>query len=330
VDGSERMILADTRWQGKHGIGRYATEVLSRLTVPFARMPDGGSPSSPTDFVRKRISVEGTRPTSVYSPGYNGFLRNVPQTVTVHDLIHLRGANSAKYRPYYDLFLKPSIKRNGHVVTISETSRIEILNWLGTDRVEVVNAGEGASEAFVREGIAHEASRPYFLYVGNLRAHKNVDTLMAAMARVADSDLVVVSSDSAAVEALASAHGIAERVTVFSETSDEQLASLYRGARATVQPSLLEGFGLPALESALCGTPVVFYEGCASVKEICAGHGVAVSSPDDAAEWAAALTSVEVGSTFADGVVTREAYSWGTVAAKVDGVLARFSAGRAG
>ena len=38
---------------------------------------------------------------------------------------------------------------------------------------------------------------------------------------------------------------------------DEELPALYSGARALVFPSLYEGFGLPALESMACGTPVI-------------------------------------------------------------------------
>ena len=321
------MIIADSRWQGPNGIGRYAREVLSRVTVPFAPMPPGGSPSSPIDFLKKKLSVRGVKPAGVYSPGYNGFLRNVPQTITVHDLIYIRGPHSAKYRPYFDLFLKPLIKRNGHLITVSEASKVDIQNWLATDAVEVINAGMGASASFVLEGRVHEAERPYFLYVGNLRPHKNVDTLMRAMRSVPDCDLYVVSSDSVGAKAMAQSHGIAQRVQIYSNTTDHRLATLYRGARATVQPSIIEGFGLPALESALCGTPVIFYKGCASVEEICAGYGLPVESPDDPAQWADMLNSVEIGSTFPSDVANSWSYSWESVAREVDSIIARFHSG---
>jgi glycosyltransferase involved in cell wall biosynthesis len=263
------------------------------------------------------------KPTAVYSPGYNGFLRNVPQTVTVLDLIHLHGSSAAKYKPYYNFFLKPLIKRNGHVMTISETSKADIENWLEDDSVEVINAGMGSTPEFTHDGDRFESERPYYLYVGNLREHKNVDTLMEAMRSIEGADLVVVSSDRAAVHEMAASHGVAGRVKSLSGVDDRELARIFRGARATVQPSTLEGFGLPALESALCGTPVVFYEGCESVREICAGGGISVSSAHKSQEWAEALESVVPGSAFPEGLVTPGQYSWNAVARSVDGVLAR-------
>jgi len=321
VSAEEPLLVADTRRVGQHGIGRYATEVLSRLSVPWVPMNTSGNPSSALDFVRKDVTVDGRNPDLIYSPGYNGFLRPVRQTITLLDLIHLSSYGSVKYRPYYELFVKPLLKRNGHVITISETSKTEIEEWLGDDRVEVINAGMGRSPEFVPDGPAHSAERPYYVYVGNLKPHKNVDSIVKAMRNVADADLVVVFSDSEAVQSLAAEHGVADRVRTLSGVSDLQLAELYRGARATLQPSILEGFGLPAFESALCGTPVIFSEQCQSVREICAGGGIAIAHARDENEWAAAMNSVADGQRFPAGHVLPDNYSWDSVAARISGVL---------
>lgn len=321
MSAEDPLLVVDTRRIGQHGIGRYAAEILPRLSLPWTAMDTSGNPSSALDFVSKDITIAGRKPDLIYSPGYNGFLRRVPQTITVLDLIHISSSGSAKYRPYYDLFLKPLLKRNGHVITISETSKNEIERWLGDDRVNVINAGMGRSPEFVPEGVAHTTDRPYFVYVGNLRPHKNVDTIVKAMRHVKGADLVVISSDSEGVASLAAEHGVGDRVRTESNISDPRLAELYRGARATLQPSLLEGFGLPALESALCGTPVIFSEQCESVKEICAGGGISISGARDASEWSAAMNSVTEGQRFPAGHVIPEDYSWDSVAATISEVL---------
>ena len=318
------MIVVDSRWSGLNGIGRYSREVLSQLSFEWTPIDPSGRPSAPQDFLTKSVRVGGVRPDAIYSPGYNGFLRGVSQTVTVHDLIHLEGPSAAKYRPYYNLFLRPLIKRNRHVITVSETSKRHIERWIDDDSVTVVNAGNASSPDFRPDGTAFESAQPYFLYVGNLRTHKNVETIVRALVSVPDTDLYLVTSDHEAATALGDKHGVAARIRVFSGIDDRQLAELYRGARATLQPSLLEGFGLPALEAALSGSPVVFFDGCESVREICAGGGIAVQTATDEKEWAAAMASVAEGEVFPSGVVRPEAYSWSSVAATVSETVLRF------
>ena len=61
--------------------------------------------------------------------------------------------------------------------------------------------------------------------------------------------------------------------------SDEELAELYRGARALVFPSLYEGFGLPVLEAMASGTPVVTSRGGAT-EEVAGGAAVLVDPLD--------------------------------------------------
>ena len=315
------MIVADSRWSGQNGIGRYSKEVLARLTVPWTPIQQSGRPSSPRDFITKSIKVDGIKPSAVYSPGYNGFLRNVPQTITLHDLIHLQSPAAARYRPYYNLFLKPLIRRNGHVITVSETSKRHIEEWLNDSSVAVVNAGNASSAAFTPIGDSYASDRPYFLYVGNLRAHKNVDTIVAAMKLIDEADLYLVTNDRSEAERLATLHGVTNRVKVFTDVDDESLARMYRGARATLQPSLLEGFGLPALEAALSGSPVIFFEGCESVREICAGGGHSVDVADDAREWAATMNSVGEAERFPSERIDARHYSWDVVARSVSSIL---------
>jgi glycosyltransferase involved in cell wall biosynthesis len=315
------MIIADTRWAGQNGIGRYANEVLSRLTVTWSPIAPSGSPSSPNDFLTKRVSVGGIKPAAIYSPGYNGFLRNVPQTITVHDLIHLEGPSATKYRPYYNLFLKPLIRKQRHVLTVSETSKRNLERWIDDSNVRVINAGNGSSPSFMTSGARFQSLIPYYLYVGNLRAHKNVETVMEALSYLKDGNLHIVTKDRRAAEILAAKHGVSQRVRIFSDLNDDALAEMYRGARATVQPSLIEGFGLPALEAALCGSPVIFYNGCESVREICAGGGRAVGVANDAREWAAQMSAVAEDEKFPDGVVLAEKYSWESVSQAVSTTL---------
>jgi len=290
---AEPEIAIDDRYRGAHGIGRYASEVISRFTVPWVPAVRGGSPSSPRDAFRRLPREVADR--LIYSPGYGAFVRARRQVLTVHDLIHLAGgpAQTAPYRAYYDLIVRPTIRRTGTVLTVSETSRRYIESWLRDDSVEIVNAGIGCSPAFVSEGDHPRPAMPYLMYVGNLRVHKNVDVVLDALPQIEDVELRMLLPQAELDEARERirSRGLEDRVTLMSGLGDEALASQYRGAACTVFPSTLEGFGLPPLESIMCGTPVVYWSGCDAVAETASGFGPPVESAHDPAEWASVITA---------------------------------------
>lgn len=288
-------ILIDARWRGNYGIGRYSTEVIKRIGVPWEPVP-GDNPLSIVSSFRRLHDSKGEKPNLIYTPGFNGFATRIPQLITVHDLIHLTavGPRQVLFRAYYNDFLRPIIRRNRRVLTVSETSREALDSWLHDDRVTIVNTGNGCSSVFKTEGPQYSPGYSYVLYVGNLKPHKNVPVIMEALAAIPDLHLVAVTNDSTMLNALASKFGILERTTQLRGISDEQLAEVYRGALWTVMPSLLEGFGLPALESISCGTPVLFWKGCRSVAEIVGSNGIGASSATDKHEWITIMQSSPV------------------------------------
>ncbi|MEW1835798.1 glycosyltransferase family 1 protein [Microbacterium sp. NPDC079995] len=284
-------LLVDDRYRGAHGIGRYAREVLGRLELPWRGLSLTGTPYAPFDAFR---SLPGLGEADVvYSPGYGALLRAPRQVLTVHDLIQLQTdwPGRAKFFAYYNGPVRRVVRRAGIVLTVSETSAEAIRAWLRDDTVRVVNAGNGCSAVFTPEGASEAASDRYVLFVGNTRAHKNLGVVLRGVAVAPGVRLrtVVPEGEADEVRGLAAAAGISSRVDVLTGVDDERLAELYRGAAATVMPSLLEGFGLPALESVASGTPVIHWGGCRAVAEIVAGRGWSLGDAHDAQEWAVAM-----------------------------------------
>lgn len=314
-------LFVDDRYRGAHGIGRYAREVLPRLGIAWTGLGLDGSPHSPWDAFRALPGLDGDA--VVYSPGYGALVRAPRQVLTVHDLIQLQmpWPGRAKFLAYYGGPVRHAIRKAGVVLTVSETSATAIREWLHDDAVRVVNAGNGCSAAFTPDGPAAAASAPYVLFVGNLRAHKNLDVVLRALVRARDVRLRAVVPEREISDAVAQAVGlgVADRVAWIHDIDDERLAELYRGAAATVMPSTVEGFGLPALESIACGTPVAFWGGCAAVAEIAGDRGWALESSKDAEEWAAVLTVATAGRRRVEPPAG--AHDWGRVAAVVTDVL---------
>ncbi|MDT0156413.1 glycosyltransferase family 1 protein [Microbacterium sp. ARD32] len=285
-------LFVDDRYRGAHGIGRYAGEVLPRLRPAWRPLGLSGTAHAPLDAFRALPGVG--KDALVYSPGYGALVRAPRQVLTVHDLIQLRmpWPARAKFEAYYRGPVRRTVRRAGVVLTVSQTSAREIREWLRDDAVRVVDAGNGCSRAFSLQGPAHAAVDPYVMYVGNLRGHKNLQVVLRALALAPQVRLraVLPAAEIEAATARAVALGVGERVQWLHGVDDERLAALYRGAAATVMPSTIEGFGLPALESVACGVPVIFWRGCEAVAEVVGDRGWALDSATDAEEWAAALT----------------------------------------
>ncbi|WP_162138947.1 glycosyltransferase family 4 protein [Gryllotalpicola ginsengisoli] len=263
----------------------------------------------------------------VYSPGYNAGLSRARQIVTIHDLIHLQhptGSGAAK-RAYYDRVARPAIRRAAVVMTVSETSRDAIVEWLADPAVAVENVGNGCSEVFSPDGPSSPAVRDHFLYVGAIKAHKNFDVLLRALSLRPAYRLAVVSSDSDEAKRRVAEAGLDGRVRVTSRVSDPELASIYRGSIAVLFPSLLEGFGLPAVEAMRCGKRVAYWHGCASLAEIVADEGPAVGDAQSPEEWANAMDRLLDPADVNRLLSCASEYSWPRVAANVRRVLAGVS-----
>ncbi|WP_194420372.1 glycosyltransferase family 4 protein [Microbacterium abyssi] len=310
-------LVVDNRWDGNHGIGRYAREVITRLSLPWTPLSAPGEPGSARDLLTPRTSP---RDATIYSPGYNAGLAGARQIVTVHDLIHLTEAR-AKYDIYYRYVLRPAVTRARLVLTVSETSKRAVTEWLDDGRIQVVNAGNGASPAFTPGAPAGVPDYPYALYVGNLKPHKNAGVLLAALALTPELRLVAVTPNPDDFMRAAASARVPDRVVALHGLNDDQLCNLYRGALATALPSTLEGFGLPALESMLCGTPVIYWTGCESVAEIVQGQGLAVTDADDPSAWAGALVEIATIPSISSTTDLRARYSWSTVAETVSRTL---------
>ncbi|WP_336645777.1 glycosyltransferase family 4 protein [Microbacterium sp. USHLN186] len=285
-------LYVDDRYRGSHGIGRYASEVLPRLRPEWRSLGLSGNAHSPLDAFRALPPLG--RDSLVYSPGYGALVRAPRQILTVHDLIHLHTPwpGRVKFETYYRGPVRHAVRKAGVVLTVSQTSARAIREWVRDDSVEVVDAGNGCSVAFTVEGPADVRPDPYVVYVGNMRAHKNLDVVLRALALAPVLRLraVVPQREVGAATVRATELGVERRVEWMHGLDDDRLAALYRGAAATVMPSTIEGFGLPALESVACGVPVLFWRGCEAVAEVVGARGWALDSSGDAEEWAAALT----------------------------------------
>jgi glycosyltransferase involved in cell wall biosynthesis len=330
-------IYFDERWIGAHGIGRFAAEMKARLpgVVPLRI---AGAKLSPIDPLASSLAISlalaGKRQGCYFSPGFNPPLRSpIPFAFTIHDLIHLRapGESSLLRRAYYASVVRPAVRRAGKVLTVSEYSRREIVEWAGVDAAHVVVAGNGVSAAFT-PGPPSSAPGRHFLHVGRRASHKNIERLLQAFQRCRAGPMHRLLFTGTADEptlAIARGLGIAERIGFAGNVSDEQLAQLYRDAVALVFPSLYEGFGLPIVEAMACGTAVITAD-ATSTGEIAGRDNALLVDPHDTDALAQAMDRVAEDAPLRERLAQRGAlrareFSWERVARRVQQVLGSLS-----
>lgn len=167
------------------------------------------------------------------------------------------------------------------LITVSEYSRAGILRHFRVNPDKLFVVGEAADPVFRRlddpvlspnlQRLGIESSRRIAVYLGGFSPHKNIGALIAAFARIAAQQefvdvLLVMVGDTTGdaflncVEALVAqiqVLGLSDRIIFTGYLGDEEVAVLLNLATVLVLPSLMEGFGLPAVEAAACGCPVV-------------------------------------------------------------------------
>lgn len=319
-------IVYDRRWDGPHGIGRFSAELRSRLEGDVRDL-HGAHPVSPRGLVEIELlpHLRAPRDALLLSPGYCPSL-SWPglSAITVHDLIHLRveGERSRGKTLYYEQVVRRAVRRpRTLVLTVSDFSKRDLLEWSGIPDERVVVVGNGVDPRFSPQGVAMSRARPYILHVGNTRPHKNLPALLRALTQLDGGvDLVLSARPDEALLSLAGRLGITRRVEFLGGIPEVDLPAWYRGAAAVAIISHYEGFGLPAIEGMASGVPVVA-AGSSALAEVVGDGGVLVD-PDDVDSIADALSRA-VGddalraSLGRSGPARAAQFSWDAVASRV-------------
>jgi glycosyltransferase involved in cell wall biosynthesis len=260
----------------KSGIGTYTAALAEELTTSpdveltlLTRLGQVDDPRLAGIPQRKRRLLDQLRVPAGTTRLVPHQLRPPPLSgstiVTVLDLIHLGAWSSAPKRLAQRALLRLFKRANISVVTISHATRSRLLSeGFDPHRVRVCQPTLPASGRQSAVGHGPPAcGGGGFVYVGNLRKHKGVATLVAAHAQLASTTglpLHIVTTDSDdIIRVLAAAYpdDLRSSLCVHRAAPDEERDALLRYAIACVAPSYEEGYGYSIVESAATGTPVI-------------------------------------------------------------------------
>ncbi len=287
---SRHHVLIDARKAFDGGIGRHVREIVRLLPAAMPgwrlsllidvdasdrfRAAGLGEPAFEHVEVRAkkyglaerralRHAARVVRPDLFHAPHYVlPSSMPCPSIVTIHDVIHLKRPRTPLHRAYARWAMRAACREARRVVTVSEASAADLRQLVGVDprRLRVIPNG-----AWIAEPPATAVtSSEYVLYLGSLKPHKNVSTLIEAFARTCAPLELWLAGQWQREEryrrdlvARVTAAGLDRRVRFLGGFPETSLDRLLFGARMLVAPSWEEGFGLPALEALAHGTAVI-------------------------------------------------------------------------
>ena len=330
-------------------------EVHQAVSPTAAAAADGNR--SPIDMLRLTRAVAAHPSDVFFSPSVYTYFPLPPRirsVVTVHDAIAERFPELTLPSPRARLFWKAKVSlalwQATTVLTVSDFAANEIAEVLGVPRARLRVAVEAPSPVYRPStspaAIAAVAARlglppgaRWIMYVGGFSPHKNVHLLAAAhgrlLARLGDATpwLVLVGKLSGdpfhgaqgQIRAAIEEAGTAVRVLWPGFVSDEDLRELHSASIALALPSMNEGFGLPAVEAAACGSPVVATT-ASPLPQLLAGGGVFVAPGDldglTEALWQLTTDAAAHATLSAAALARASALSWRTCATQAMAALA--------
>jgi glycosyltransferase involved in cell wall biosynthesis len=257
-----------------------------RVDVSPTVAASADSHRSVRDLLRLTRAVSRERLDAFFSPSVYTFFPlppRLPAVVTIHDTIPERfpalTLPNPRARFFWSLKVRFALMQARMVLTVSEYSAKSIAEILGVPRERIRVCVEAPAPSYRpsepadvraaarRIGLPDDAQ--WFVYVGGFNPHKRVDLILRAHAALAARGgaphMLLVGARSGDVfhkeaeklDAIVREAGTERLVHWTGYVADEELRPLLSGAVALLLPSEAEGFGLPAVEAAACGTPVI-------------------------------------------------------------------------
>lgn len=244
----------------------------------------------------------------------------VPTVVTINDTIPWQKRDgTGGYDAYRDFLLPSAYHRAAAIVTISQSSRKDILaRWPKLKpKMHVVSLGVDEryleAQPDMRQVVVggRVIAEPYVLYLGGADPRKRLMWALQAWWSGAGRRAMFVAcglEPSAHADVRRSVpRELQERLVIAPFVGEDEMPRLYMRAAAVLYPTLYEGFGLPVVEAQAVGTPVLFSD-VGSLGEL-NGPGAVMLPVDDMEAWVRAVANLVETRPRAAGV-DRVARAW--------------------
>jgi len=275
----------------EHAAAIDATLVRPRMPRRLSRLPRtlvGAKPSvldravaRQWDYARHLRRADGFDVYHVVDHTYANLVHRLPAArtvVTCHDLDAFRSIlepeterRSLPYR-WMSRRILDGLRAAAHVMCVSDATRDALVTLAAFpgDRLSVVKNGadatgwsdSGAASDLEAGRLLGAPRRHDLLHVGSAIPRKRIELLIDIFAAVKaaqpDARLIRAGGQFTAEQRVRARDlGLLDAIVVLPFVDRATLSAIYRRAALTLLPSEREGFGLPLVETLMCGTPVV-------------------------------------------------------------------------
>ncbi|MCC6546263.1 glycosyltransferase family 4 protein [Candidatus Sumerlaeota bacterium] len=285
--GNEYIMIADEATAGDGNFPRDVPSRVVRLGQKPVEAAGAGSARSITDMMRLGAAAREADADILLFPSvytYFPYFGRGKNILIIHDAIPERHPGDvfpdAKSRLFWNIKTAMALRDASMLVTVSDHAKHELMDVfsLCEDDIEVVSEAPGHVfvESFgspltesLRKRVSLREGERFFLYVGGFGPHKNLERLLRVyetMHAGADAPKLVMVGDfegdsffsnHGSLREWLGRNGMERSVSFPGFVPDEELGALYANCIALLLPSKREGFGLPAVEAAAAGAPVI-------------------------------------------------------------------------
>lgn len=316
-----------------NGQARVADEISRRLGLKTVAPRPGMESGTSGHLWEQSILPLKLGGAPLWSPSTSAPVLYRNQIVTIHDIGFIDAPQyfAPRFTAAYGFITRAVARRARHIVTVSDFSRSRLMAHFGSPDDGVTTIYPGVADAFTVQPAAdvvpilarHGLSDvPYLIAFSGSDPRKNIVGVLAAWAALGkargEAKLVLFGrASNAKVFGVTPRHPSPPGVVHVGPVADHELACLFTGSQGLVFPSFYEGFGLPVIEAAACGAPVLAST-LASLPEI-APDGALLVDPANIAQIADAMSDLieatpDPKARARTATAIRQRFSWDTAA----------------
>ncbi len=250
---------------------------------------------------------------------YNGKI-----VTTIYDAFHLRIPRSFKnlFKNIYTKLLFSYVSKKSLLTfTLSKFSKNELseLTKINIKDIHIINLAVD-EDWFNFQPFKNQINSPYIVYVGNVKPHKNLITLVKSFIEILDKidhKLVIIGKKEGFIsgdkEVQKFANLYPDRIVFTGWVDDVEVKNYVANAELMVFPTLYEGFGIPPLEAMACGCPVLVSD-IPVTREVCSDAAL-YFNPNNISELSKLIEEVlnkrnQNDLIISKGIARSKFYSW--------------------